>query len=146
MKHIVLSAAVALAGFTGLAACSGDTAADAPRVEISSAYIKPPLAGRDIAAGYFDAQAIGADAALIGASSPVATRVEIHTHTMDGGVMRMRKVDRVELPAGETVRFEPAGYHLMMFGTDFGDATDANVTLSYADGQTVTLSVPVGEP
>ena len=146
MKHLVLSATVALVSLSGLAACSGETATDAPRVEISNAYIKPPLAGRDVAAGYFEARAIGGDMVLTGASSDAAAHIELHTHTVEDGVMRMRRVERVELPEGKTVRFEPAGYHLMMFGAQLGGATDANVTLSYADGQTVTLTVPVGEP
>ena len=148
MKHLALITALALSSIATLAACSdGATAtADAPRVEIGNAYIRPPLAGRDVAAGYFDATALGADATLVGASSDIASRVELHTHTMEGGAMRMRQVDSVPLPQGETVNFAPGGYHLMMFGVSLDGATDANVTLVYADGTDVTLTVPVGEP
>ena len=53
-------------------------------------------------------------ARLVGASSPVAGVVEIHQTTMEGGVMRMRPVQAVELPAGKTVEFKPGGYHVML--------------------------------
>lgn len=56
----------------------------------------------------------GADDTLIEALSPVAERVEIHDMTMDGMVMRMRKLDRLALPAGETVRLAPGGLHIML--------------------------------
>jgi copper(I)-binding protein len=41
-------------------------------------------------------------------------RVEIHTMSMDDGVMRMRELDSLELPAGNTVVLEPGGLHLML--------------------------------
>jgi periplasmic copper chaperone A len=52
---------------------------------------------------------------LIGASSPVAGRIEIHTHLMEDGVMKMRKVDSVAVPSGEARKLSPGGDHLMMF-------------------------------
>ena len=41
------------------------------------------------------------DAALVAAGSSLAARVELHSMTMDGGVMRMRPLERVELPGGQ---------------------------------------------
>ncbi|MEM8785643.1 MAG: copper chaperone PCu(A)C [Pseudomonadota bacterium] len=58
-----------------------------------------------------------ADDRLVGATSPVAGRVELHTHAMDGNVMRMRKVNGgVRVPAGEAVTFKPGGLHVMFLG------------------------------
>jgi copper(I)-binding protein len=52
---------------------------------------------------------------LVGASSPAAARVEIHTHSVDSqGVARMREVSSVELPAGGEIRFAPGALHLML--------------------------------
>ncbi|MAS87132.1 MAG: hypothetical protein CMH30_04025 [Micavibrio sp.] len=56
---------------------------------------------------------------LVSAALPenVAERVEIHTHiTDDNGVMMMRQVPFVEIPAQSTVEFRPMSYHLMVFG------------------------------
>ncbi len=54
------------------------------------------------------------DAALVGVESPVAGMVEIHDMKMDGSVMRMRAVARIDLPAGKTVELKPGGYHVML--------------------------------
>ncbi|MEQ8282229.1 MAG: copper chaperone PCu(A)C [Parvibaculum sp.] len=54
------------------------------------------------------------DDALVEVRSDVAEKIEIHDMTMDGMVMRMRKLDRLALPAGETVRLAPGGLHIML--------------------------------
>jgi periplasmic copper chaperone A len=52
---------------------------------------------------------------LVGASSPVAGRVEIHSMDMTDGVMRMRRLpDGIAIPAGGTVELAPGGLHLML--------------------------------
>jgi hypothetical protein len=53
---------------------------------------------------------------LVGAATPIAERVEIHTHRMEDGMMKMRKVDEVELPPDEEVVFAPGGNHIMLIG------------------------------
>ena len=55
-----------------------------------------------------------AGAAIIGASSPVAGITEIHEMKMDGGVMKMRAISRLDLPAGKPVKLAPGGYHVML--------------------------------
>jgi copper(I)-binding protein len=45
-----------------------------------------------------------------------AGSVEIHTHTHDNGVMRMRQIHELTVNAGESVVLEPGGLHLMIFG------------------------------
>jgi len=66
-------------------------------------------------AGFMTLENQGADAiVLTGAESPRFGRVEIHTMTMDDGVMRMRKLESLEIPAGETVLLAPSGLHLML--------------------------------
>ena len=53
---------------------------------------------------------------LVSAHSPIADRTEMHTHEMDGGMMSMRRVHSVEVPAQGGVAFEPGGLHLMLLG------------------------------
>ncbi len=48
-------------------------------------------------------------------SSPAAQRVELHTHVMEGSVMKMRKVESLDVKAGETKVLKPSGDHLMLF-------------------------------
>ena len=140
-----------------LAACSGemdhskmdhhaDAAASTGTVEVSSAFIKPPFTGRTTSAAFMRLENKGTDTRLISASSPISPRVEIHTHLHEDGVMKMRRVDGIDITAGETVELKPGGYHLMMFDTVIPDgAADAALTLSYADGTEVTMIVPLGD-
>jgi len=53
---------------------------------------------------------------LIGAATPIAEYAEIHTHRMEGGMIKMRKVDQVELPPHEEVVFAPGRNHIMLIG------------------------------
>jgi periplasmic copper chaperone A len=77
--------------------------------------------------------------------SPVAGRVEMHTMTMEGDVMRMRHVPRVELPAGKPVKLAPGGLHLMLFGVKEPLVPGARVplalTVESADGGRSTVRI-----
>lgn len=78
-------------------------------------------------AAYMKIQNTGAAAdALIGASSPAATTVEVHETLVmgspaprasgDGGMMGMQPVKRLEIPAGGSVELKPGSYHIMLIG------------------------------
>jgi hypothetical protein len=54
---------------------------------------------------------------LVGGASEISSRFEIHEMSMDKGVMKMREVTAgVEIKPGQTIRFEPSGYHIMFIG------------------------------
>lgn len=54
--------------------------------------------------------------ALVSASTPIASKAELHTHVMSGEVMKMQQVESVTIPAGGEARFAPGGNHVMLFG------------------------------
>jgi copper(I)-binding protein len=54
-------------------------------------------------------------AKLVGVESPVAGAAEVHEMRHQDGVMRMRHIEVLDLPAGEVVRLAPGGYHVMLF-------------------------------
>src|SRR3954471_10613357 len=80
--------------------------AAAQSVKVSNAWVRATAPGQKTAGAYVELTSPTA-AALVAAGSPAAGRVELHTMSMDGGIMRMRQVPRIELPAGETVRLGP---------------------------------------
>jgi periplasmic copper chaperone A len=51
---------------------------------------------------------------LVGASTPVAGVAQVHEMKMEGDVMRMRPVAKLDLPAGQPVELKPGGYHVML--------------------------------
>ncbi|HYD32540.1 MAG TPA: copper chaperone PCu(A)C [Azospirillaceae bacterium] len=54
--------------------------------------------------------------ALVAATADVADKVELHTHINDNGVMRMRSVEAIEIPAGGVAELKPGGLHVMLIG------------------------------
>ncbi len=87
----------------------------------------------------------GADR-LLDAQSPVAKRVEIHTHIKDGDVMRMRKVDGpLPVTADEPIKMGPGGIHVMLMGLNnpLDAGTTIPVTLIFEKAGEMTVDVPV---
>lgn len=85
------------------------------------------------------------DSHLVSASSPVAGIVEIHEMKMDNGVMRMRAVPGLPLPAGRAVDLAPGGYHVMLIGLKqplkAGESVPISLVFEGADRQRRTVDV-----
>jgi copper(I)-binding protein len=85
------------------------------------------------------------DDRLLEVSSPLAARVELHTHIMEGDVAKMRQVDAIDIPAGGETALAPGGYHIMMFelheGIEEGDAIP--LTLTFEHGGDVDVNAVV---
>lgn len=75
----------------------------------------PPVATTGVA--YLQVTNNGAgDDVLLGASTPVADKVEIHTHIKEGELMKMRQLNELVIPAGGEQTLAPGGHHLMLMG------------------------------
>ena len=83
--------------------------------------------------------------AIVSASSEAAETVELHEAVNDAGVMRMRPVPRIEVPAGATVELKPGGYHIMLLGLrgDLKPGTTVKVTLSLEKAGPMTVEAQV---
>jgi copper(I)-binding protein len=115
---------------------------------IEHPYATPSLAGSPHGAAYLRGVRNKGQQAdrLIRASSPVAERVELHRMEMDSGVMRMREVSAIELPAGSTTSLRHGGeYHLMLMNLKRplkdGDRFDLTLTFERAGTQSVKVWV-----
>lgn len=89
------------------------TTAFAGDIEIKAPWVRGTVAGQT-ATGAFMEITSKSGASLVGAASPVAGVTEVHEMKMDGGVMKMRAVARLDLPAGKPVILGPGGYHVML--------------------------------
>lgn len=83
-------------------------------VSIENAWVRPTTAGQDVGAAYMTFVSTQ-DATLIHAESNVTKSVEIHSMTMQNGVMKMRMLETLPLTAGKPYKLEPGGFHLMLF-------------------------------
>lgn len=82
-------------------------------VTVAHAWVRATVPGQSVAGAYMDITS-SAPAALIGAASPLARKAETHAMMVDAGVMKMRAVQKIELPADVTVNLKPGGLHLML--------------------------------
>jgi periplasmic copper chaperone A len=95
-----------------LALCLAPPAWAQVSVETPWSRATPP--GARIGVGFMRLNNAGAAERVVGASSPVAARVEMHLTSREGDVMKMRQVDSFEIPAGGTFELKPGGAHLML--------------------------------
>ena len=51
---------------------------------------------------------------LIDASGEVSAAVELHTHLMEGGMMKMRQIKAIEVNPGKPTALGPGGLHIML--------------------------------
>jgi len=116
-----------------LAACSpGSAASSASGPTVTGAWARAAAAGGQSAAYFTLSNPTDSADALISASSPAAGTAQVHETSVDGnGTAAMTPVDRVDLPAGDTVEFKPGRYHVMLMGL----AADLTV------GQTIELDL-----
>ncbi|MFM9913652.1 MAG: copper chaperone PCu(A)C [Methylophilaceae bacterium] len=83
-------------------------------VTISDAWARASRPGQEIGAAYMTLSS-SEWSCLTKVSSGAAGAVEIHSMSMDNGVMKMRMLEHLELPAGKPVKLAPGGFHLMLF-------------------------------
>jgi periplasmic copper chaperone A len=82
-------------------------------VSVADAWARATVPGQKVAGVYLNIRSDEA-AALTAVRSSAAGSAEIHSMSNDNGVMRMRRLPRLDLPAGETVRLAPGENHIML--------------------------------
>lgn len=83
-------------------------------ISIDHPWARVTAEGQANGAAYMTLDNKGEADRLLGAESIAADRVELHNHINDNGVMRMRQVEAIDLPADEAIALAPGGLHLMM--------------------------------
>jgi len=85
---------------------------------------------------------------LLSASTPAAKRVELHTHEHTDGVMRMRQVKAIEVPAKGEVALKPGGLHVMLFDLEkpLHEGFGFPLTLTFEKAGKVEVTVQIEKP
>jgi len=112
-------------------------------VNVTDGWVRLAAAPDRPSAAYFTVKG-GSDAdRLIAVSSQVAIRVEMHETLKEGGMMKMRALDAVDVPAGETVKFEPGGRHVMMWNVNSGIKPGGKMTMMFTFASGTQLEYPM---
>ncbi len=113
-------------------------------VGVSNAWAPPSLIGTTTGVAYVTLHSTSDDA-LVSITSPVAKSIELHTHLKENGILRMRKLDSIPLPANTKVTLEPRGLHIMLYKLTRplkeGDRFKAILHFTHAKPQQVTVQV-----
>lgn len=114
---------------------------------VHHAWSRETAAGQSVGGGFMTIanRAAVADRLMSG-SSPVAAEVQLHTMTIDGGVMRMRQVqDGIAVPAKGMLALKPGSYHIMFTGLkrQLRQGERFPLTLRFQRAGSVTVQVSV---
>jgi len=114
------------------------------QIEIKASWARATPGHAEVGAAYLTIVSPTADR-LTAASSPVAKKVELHTMSMEGGVMKMRPLAAIDIPAGQPVTLSPSGMHIMLEGLNQplrqGQSFPLTLTFDHAGPRQVTVSV-----
>jgi copper(I)-binding protein len=120
----IVTLILSLAGLVALAGCAQPqpSATGGGFITVGDAWARPAGAGQASAAYLRITNGTLDEDTLVGASTSAAASASIHRTTTDANGMTGMEAARLPIPAGQTVRLEPGGYHVMLMGLT-GDLT-----------------------
>lgn len=135
--------AMALFSLASLAAC-GDPAP----TYVDQAWIRLSPNADSPSAGYFTVHGGDAPVTLRGVLTDRAQRVEMHESLEQGGMMTMRPVESVEVPAKATVTFAPGGKHIMLWGVNPAAVEQGKMPLTFlfSNGDRIIVDAVIQKP
>jgi hypothetical protein len=141
-KTLALSAAIGLMATAALA-----HGYRAGTLSLQHPWSRETAVGQTVGGGFLSISNSGnREDRLLSGTTPVAAEVQLHTMTVDGGVMRMRQVtDGIAIPAKGSVDLKPGGYHIMFMGLkrQLRQGERVPVTLRFQRAGTVTVQFAV---
>lgn len=122
------------------------TSTQAQNLTVTDGYVRESIPGTTISSAYMTlANSSEKSVTLVGASSKISARIEIHEHSMSNGMMNMRQVESIVIGSKETVILQPSGLHLMIFDikepVKHGDLI--TLTLHFSSHPSVEVQLPV---
>lgn len=115
-------------------------------VAIMNAWVREAHAKAKVNAGYMTLVNVGSeDITLVKVESEAFENIEVHEMATVDGMMEMREVTDLAIPAKGQIQFEPGGMHLMLMGPKEHLTTGEQVdmTLTFGSGKKQTVSVKV---
>jgi len=136
----------ALLGAAAISFLASSVLADSSPIVASDAWARPTLTGTRTGAVYLMLSNRGsAPDHLIGVSTPVADRAELHEDMTENGMMSMNAVPDLALAPGGSTAIEPGRYHIMLIGmkksVNVGESFPITLTFATAPPLEVTVAV-----
>jgi copper(I)-binding protein len=115
-------------------------------VTIIDPYVRAVPPGQTVSAAFLQLENKSAETRyVVNATSPVSNVVELHSHVHENGMMKMRQIDSIEIPANGKAVLEPGGLHIMLIGLHDALKIDqkVSITLEFKNGTSQTIEAPV---
>lgn len=115
-------------------------------LSITGAYVQPLIPGQNTTAAYMTIDNNSKQTYILkGAFSSMAEKVELHSVTMQDGMMKMREVSTITLLPGQELVLQPGDFHLMLINvnTDLNKDTLVPLCLEFQDSANICQDVPV---
>ncbi|ABM93653.1 copper chaperone PCu(A)C [Methylibium petroleiphilum] len=124
--------------------CSALATAASAQVAIQDAWVRATVPQQK-ATGAFMQLTAAQDSRLVSVQSTVAALVELHEMTIQDGVMKMREIPGLALPAGKAVDLKPGSYHVMLMNLKqqmkAGDSVPLTLVFEDKTGKRDTVEV-----
>ena len=134
---------------TGVPATESTVNFESDSFIVENAWVRQPLMGQTTTAAYLTLTSrLSSNSRILAVYADKAETAELHTHSLEGGAMRMRKVEGIDIGAGETSELRQLDNHIMLFNVEEGLVAGDTVTLTLdifhdATTERLTFEVPV---
>lgn len=118
----------------------------AGQLTVTEGHVRATIPGTNVSSAYMTLTNNNDSAlTLVGATSDVSDRIEIHEHVMTDSMMRMVKRDQLVIDANSQVQLQPYGYHLMIFNlaTPLVASEKVKITLLFSQGDSQQIELPI---
>jgi len=131
-RSVLLSAAMLLLPFQAMAS----------DITVEEAWVRLPPPVADTAAGYMTIRNNGEkDIEILGIETAAATNPEFHAMEMSGDMMKMKKMQKVIVPAHGGINFSPNGNHVMLIGLTAPLKAGEHIMMSMTTSEDETVMV-----
>ncbi|MEN8237043.1 MAG: copper chaperone PCu(A)C [Pseudomonadota bacterium] len=138
--HLVLVSSILLSNAANLLAAATE------KVQIGSAWARASTGPVGVIyANFHNTQNQDRSLVEVRVGKQVCDHAELHTHSHEGNIVKMRPVDKIALKAGQTTRLEQGGLHIMLMGLKrpLSEGETLPVTFVFDQGDPLKVGVPV---
>jgi copper(I)-binding protein len=138
---------VLIIAVTMIVACGANTSSE-PQIKVMEPWSRPsPMTAGNGAVYMMLMNEGGANDALISAETDIAEVVELHETKMEGDVMKMGPVAKVEIPAGGSTALKPGGLHVMLINLQeqLVPGEKIKLTLNFEKSDPLTIEAEIRE-
>lgn len=118
----------------------------ADSVSVMNPYVRAVPAGQPNSAAFMMLKnTSNQDRAIVNARSSASKVVELHTHKKEGGMMRMRQIEKIVVKANSKTVLKPGGLHIMFIGLkqSFKAGNKVDLELEFDNGEKIMLTAPI---